>query len=158
LLSCVHQTHDRIYVYHVLIISYLYPALYHILSLSYLGHQTEPKSVCTLCFTLSFSRPYALLSNMKHFKPSVAPWTSTPDLVKRSMYSPRVSFLSWTMAVNTAIIFGHLRLAVNLEVNSLHNSPHELIELSCRPLNQVVMVFFKVKTNNLHFTVPLARR
>jgi len=43
LLSCVHQTYDRINVYHVLIISYLYPALYHIRLLSYHNHQTGPK-------------------------------------------------------------------------------------------------------------------
>jgi len=42
LLSYAHQTHDRINVYHVLIISYLYPALYHILPLSYPDHQTGP--------------------------------------------------------------------------------------------------------------------
>jgi len=42
LLSCVHQTHDMINVYHVLIISYLYPTLYHILPISYHDHQTNP--------------------------------------------------------------------------------------------------------------------
>jgi len=42
LLLCAHQTHDRINVYHVLIISYLYPALYHIPPLSYPDHQTKP--------------------------------------------------------------------------------------------------------------------
>jgi len=41
LLSCAHQTHDMINAYYVFIISYLYPALYHILPLSYLDHQTE---------------------------------------------------------------------------------------------------------------------
>jgi len=40
LLSCVHQTHDRINIYHVLIISYLYPILYHIMLLSYPDYQT----------------------------------------------------------------------------------------------------------------------
>jgi len=45
LLSYAHQTHDRINVYHVLIISYLYPALYHILPLFYPDHQTGPKSL-----------------------------------------------------------------------------------------------------------------
>jgi len=38
LLSCAHQTYDRINVYHVIIISYLYPALYHIMLLSYPDH------------------------------------------------------------------------------------------------------------------------
>jgi len=44
LLSCAHQTYDMINVYHVLIISYLYPVLYHILPLSYPDHQTDPKN------------------------------------------------------------------------------------------------------------------
>ena len=48
LLSCAHQTHDRINVYHVLITSYLYSALYHILPLSYLDHQTGPHSLACL--------------------------------------------------------------------------------------------------------------
>jgi len=43
LLSYAHQTHDMINVYHVLIISYLYPALYHILPLSYPDNQTALK-------------------------------------------------------------------------------------------------------------------
>ena len=41
LLSCVHQTHDVINVYHVLITSYLYLALHHIMSISYPDHQTD---------------------------------------------------------------------------------------------------------------------
>jgi len=41
LLSCAHQTHDRINVYHVFIISYLYPVLNHIMPLSYRDHQTS---------------------------------------------------------------------------------------------------------------------
>jgi len=44
LLSCVHQTCDMINVYPVNIISYHYPVLYHILSLSYHVHQTDPQS------------------------------------------------------------------------------------------------------------------
>jgi hypothetical protein len=44
-LSCVHQTHDRISVYPITIISYPYPASYHIMSLSYHVHQTGPKSI-----------------------------------------------------------------------------------------------------------------
>jgi len=44
LLSCAHQTHDKINVYHVLIISYLYLTLYHIMSLSYPDHQTDLKT------------------------------------------------------------------------------------------------------------------
>jgi hypothetical protein len=39
----VYQTHNRIYDYLVYIISCFYPALYHILSLSYPDHQTGPK-------------------------------------------------------------------------------------------------------------------
>ena len=46
LLSCAYQTYDMINIYHVLIISYLYPALYYILSLSYPDHQTVPLNVC----------------------------------------------------------------------------------------------------------------
>ena len=45
LLSCAHQTHGMINVYHGHVISYLYPALYHILSLSYLNHQTKSKNI-----------------------------------------------------------------------------------------------------------------
>ena len=40
LLSCAHQTNNIINDYHVNIISYLYPAPYHTLSLSYPDHQT----------------------------------------------------------------------------------------------------------------------
>lgn len=43
LLLCAHQTHNRINVYHVIIISYLYLTLYYILHLSYPDHQTDPK-------------------------------------------------------------------------------------------------------------------
>jgi hypothetical protein len=42
LLSCDHQTHDMISVYPIHIISCLYPALYHIISISYHDHQTDP--------------------------------------------------------------------------------------------------------------------
>jgi len=42
-LSCVHQTHDRIDVYSVTIISYPYPISNPIMSLSYHAHQTGPK-------------------------------------------------------------------------------------------------------------------
>ena len=38
LLSCAHQTHDKINAYHVNIISFLYPTSYHILSISYADH------------------------------------------------------------------------------------------------------------------------
>jgi len=41
-LSCVHQMHDMISVYHVTVISYLYPFSNHILSLLYPTHQTGP--------------------------------------------------------------------------------------------------------------------
>jgi len=51
LLSCAHQIHDRINVYHVLIISYLHPALYHIMSLSYSDHQTDPKGLNDFSFS-----------------------------------------------------------------------------------------------------------
>jgi len=43
-----HQTYYMINVYHVLIISYLYPVLYHILPLSYPDHQTGPKRWCNI--------------------------------------------------------------------------------------------------------------
>jgi len=43
LLSRAHQTHHRINVYHGLVISYLYLALYHIMPLSYPDHQTDPR-------------------------------------------------------------------------------------------------------------------
>jgi len=43
LLSRADQTHDRINVYHVHIISCKYPALYHNISLSYPDHQTDSK-------------------------------------------------------------------------------------------------------------------
>ena len=85
-----------------------------------------------------------------------AMYSYTPRL-KRSTYSLNVSFLSWTMAFNSAMVFSRLRLAIKWDVNSLHSSPHELIELSCRPMNQVTEAPFKVKTNNLHFTAPLPR-
>jgi len=45
LLSCVYQTCDMISVYHVYIISNPYPVPYHILSLSYHVHQTDPKGL-----------------------------------------------------------------------------------------------------------------
>ena len=45
LLSCAHQTHDMINVYHVHIISCLYPTPYHILSFSYPDNQTGPMSL-----------------------------------------------------------------------------------------------------------------
>jgi len=41
-LSCVHQTHDRINVYPITIITYPYPASYPIMYLLYLVHQTTP--------------------------------------------------------------------------------------------------------------------
>jgi len=41
-LSFVHQIRDRIFVYHVTIISYLYPIFNHIMSLPYNTHQTGP--------------------------------------------------------------------------------------------------------------------
>jgi len=44
-LSYVYQTHDRISVYHVTIISHLYPFSNHILSLSYHVHQTDPECI-----------------------------------------------------------------------------------------------------------------
>jgi len=44
LLSCAHQKHDKINVYHVHIISGLYLTPYRILYLSYLNHQTGPMS------------------------------------------------------------------------------------------------------------------
>jgi hypothetical protein len=48
LLSCPHQTHNRISVYPVYIISYLYPVSYPIMSLFYSDHQTDPKCLeCT---------------------------------------------------------------------------------------------------------------
>jgi hypothetical protein len=40
LLSFAYQTHDRINDYPIYIISCLYPALYHIMLLSYPDHQT----------------------------------------------------------------------------------------------------------------------
>jgi hypothetical protein len=52
-LSCVHQTHDRICAYPVIILSYSYPAFYHILSLSYPAHQTNPKLRVYLKFVRS---------------------------------------------------------------------------------------------------------
>ena len=42
LLSCVYQIHDKINVYHVSIIFYLYSVLYHTLPLFYSDHQTDP--------------------------------------------------------------------------------------------------------------------
>jgi hypothetical protein len=45
LLSCPHQTHNRISVYPVYIISYFYPVSYPIMSLSYHDHQTGPKGL-----------------------------------------------------------------------------------------------------------------
>ena len=42
-IASVHQTHDRINVYPVTIISYPYAASYPILSLSYPAHQTGSK-------------------------------------------------------------------------------------------------------------------
>jgi len=41
----VHQTHDRIRVYPVTIISYLYEISYPIMFLSYHVHQTDPKKI-----------------------------------------------------------------------------------------------------------------
>ena len=60
LLSCAHQTHDRINVYHVLIISYLYPTLYHILPLSYLDYQTDPKgiNIYRISYPMSYLRVF----------------------------------------------------------------------------------------------------
>ena len=55
LLSCAYQTRDMINVYHALIISYLYPALYHILSLSYHDPQTDPKSARNLNYAIKNS-------------------------------------------------------------------------------------------------------
>jgi hypothetical protein len=94
LLSCDHQTYDRISVYPIYIISCLYPIIYHILSLSYPDHQTGPKcisvnqnshfrqlysknvSYCTFIFFLSFlfifmtifnTNPDIFLSNQNPF-------------------------------------------------------------------------------------------
>jgi len=52
-LSCVNQTWDMINVYPITILSYHYPVLYHILSLSYHAHQTDPN--CGRPLMLSFS-------------------------------------------------------------------------------------------------------
>jgi len=52
----VHQTRDMINVYHVLIISYLYPVLYHIMSLSYHDHQTDPKKKQRVLINYEHSR------------------------------------------------------------------------------------------------------
>jgi len=41
----MHQTHDVINVYHVTIISYLYPFSNPIMCLSYHAHQTDPYNI-----------------------------------------------------------------------------------------------------------------
>ena len=67
LLSCAHQTHDRINVYHVIIISYLYSALYHILSLCYPDHQTDTKTKME-SFNANMSNNLTIYKGNRRFK------------------------------------------------------------------------------------------
>jgi len=53
------------------------------------------------------------------------------------------------------MVFGRLCLVVNWDVNSLHNSSHESIELSRKPLYQPMAATFSVRTNNFHLTAPV---
>lgn len=102
--------------------------------------------------SLNLQSSWRLVLNKKYLRLSWAPCTSTPARVNHSTYSLSVSFFSWIMAFNAAIVFGCFLLTVKWEVNSLHNAFEELIESSSNPLNQVMAVPFNVKTNILHFT------